>query len=398
VLVGIQTLEFPGVLLPSVSSEHVRNVLEKRHAYATAVARMAGAPSVQELWIHQAVVNEFLEHSIARLANNSVRMISAIYTGFVEYLMILRERGLISSPDHLTRILLQEDGHLQTLFFLWIREQGAHHDITLYDVLRDNGPSHAAKTFADLASVQHLMITAILNLSERSARAGTVHPYPSFGEVAALLMDLGFTFDDVRSALQDLVAKPGEQLRSVELLVTEAEVDTLTPTSHDLIRLTPLGEESTRRIYHKVGYVWGSAYADSGREDRSYLELTVARRMLVFYDYAVRMAERHLRMMTLLGHRWRGPYGTGWLDRYRGFFGVGNKTQVERVLESGVGFYRRQFRSSDQNAFRIVLEAYRALLVSVQEGTPYHELNLAELNRGRATLAPNSDRLHGTDG
>jgi hypothetical protein len=387
--VELQDMEYPKALLPSISPEHVRNVLERRHAYADALARTTGAARPQDQSLHTAVVGEFLDHSIGRLANDSLRMINAIYSGFIRYLLLLRDRGLITAEAHWRRLFVREDGHLQTLFFLWLREKGPEYDIVLYDVLRMESESNG-ESFAAAASVHHLLITTTLNLSSRTP-SNVLHRYPPFSDVCEQLVDVGFSFREIKRALGDLVAPHGEQLRSLEFFASDITVDAVEETSRDRLRLTPLGHEATTNIFHKVGYVWGSAYGTSQEKDL-YLQLSVSARMLIFYDYVVKMAERHLKLMAMLRSHWYLKYGDQWLDEYRARFGVKTKTQVERILESSIGFYRRQFVSADVNVFRVLLEGYHALLQRVSIGTPFNELQLHELTRGRATLADAAHR------
>lgn len=377
-------LKYPAYLIPPDPGNHVKDILQRRHQYVLTLIR-ANIEGSANSWyesMHSAVIGEFIDNSIAPLANYSIRMIGALYVGFLEFLVRLSSHGLLPADTTVDKILAAEEKYLQTLFFLFLRAKGDEYDIMLYDVLKEKGIDDFGDSFASMASEHHLLITCVLNLSRSTAVTRPWRDDPFVGTVVEYMRDLGFDEKMVTMALRDLVGDPGEQLRILELRDVRPPWTAADLPASARVRLTPMGTELITKIFHKVGYVWGSVYAHASL-DRTYLELQRKERVRLFYAHVVGMAKRHLTLMTRLRAMW--PSVNDWLGTYRTKFGVEGELQVERIAGAAAGFYRSSFDESS-NPFTMLKLAHTSLLDKLARGLDLHEDDLSEFNRGRALI------------
>ncbi len=376
--------EYPCLLMPKVGPEHVNNVLERRYAYSVELCGGHLAPELLEQLdslikpLHLGVVSEFLSNSINALANESMRNIVALYIGFVQYLQTLQHRGVLDFSGLLSGER-EDERHLKTVFFLWLREQGSKYGVVLYDILKGKELESDAADFASMASEHHLLMTCVLNLTEELTRSSYA-TYPPFSTVYRRMEELGFSLDAVKTALREMCAPPGEQPRVIEFFRCECNVDDLTEKSEVPLCLTILGNELIKEVFSTVGYVWGQAYREYPKtiRNRSYHTLNRAERIEVFYLYMRKMSMRHLRLLGVLRDE---SVQANWLQRYRRRFGVGERLQVERILESGAAFYGPTF-GKIPNAIELLREAYLVLQAQLVGGAKFEELDLSELDKG----------------
>src|SRR5207244_2140141 len=106
----------------------------------------------------------------------------------------------------------------------------------------------------------HLILTALLNLTNELATASVGEPYPSFQQLASRITTLGFSIEAVRGALVDMHAEPGEPPQTIEFVDDEPDIATLHLGSKARLKLTSLGEVLVTSLLHKVGYIWGQAH------------------------------------------------------------------------------------------------------------------------------------------
>jgi hypothetical protein len=397
--IGPQSEEYPAVLLPRTSADHIKNVLELRHQFSINLyhkhfgnpeaKRELGDVILERALVHTAVVKEFIEHSVQALANGSVRTIVAIYNAFIRYLLILERREILSLDSILSPTEVDEK-HLQTLFFLWLKEMGHAYDIPLYDIHK-RLDFDQAESFYRNASEHHLLLTCVLNLSPSDPANENKTDYPTFATVCTHMKSLGFSLRNVKNALGEMCARPGEQPRTLEFFESECSVDDLVMESAERLRLTPLGRELVSEVFSKVGYVWGFAYDQAPEEfrkgGRSYHEMDTINRISVLYEYANRRTRVHLLLMGLLAREWIPEFGDNWLATYRRRFGVGRKLQIERILVSAERFYAPVFaKFKSDNIFTNLRESYLSLLTNLERGHSVTDLDFEELDRSRNTI------------
>lgn len=386
--IGPSDEAYPARLMPRTSIDHVKKVLEKRHGFVQTLYNACFAEYEQQLalkdadHLHNAVVGEFMTHSVHSLANGSLRTVIEIYRSFAEYLLVLVQQKYIKL-EHLSGRSSKYAGYLQTLFFLWLKTQGSSHDITLYDMHKVMNQIDEVNDFTLNASEHHLLLACIFNLSPIDP--GNLTNYPTFGDVYERLQDLGFSFSKIHRAFLDMCSRPGDPPRLVEFCDREDRIEDLNENSECRVRLTTLGAEVVVEIFNKVGYAWELAekWAKENRELRKvYFQLTRKERISILYDYLCHRARVHLKLMFVLKDRLKIKYEDQWLDAYRKIFGIRGKVQIERILESARRFYKPDFAEAG-NPFLGLLEAYRALLVRIGIEENFDELQLDELERFR---------------
>ena len=125
--------EYPSVLFPEATSLHVKNVLDKRLSFVREICsreRAATGEFDDALNLHRAVIGESIDAQIHRLANDNLRCMVSMYVAFERYLHTLRLRGLLSA-DEIVASKADTTGHLHTLFFHWLFQEGPAYGIEL---------------------------------------------------------------------------------------------------------------------------------------------------------------------------------------------------------------------------------------------------------------------------
>lgn len=378
--------QFKDILYADTKAGHVKAIFQKRHDLTVELCNGNETPAPEELAkaiaLHSCVVDEFVRDSIYALANGSVRALAKIYTNFISYVREMETSGAAGAYD-----VRADEGHLQTLFFLCLRDRAREFGLVFYEILRldDEPPSDA--DVPDLASPHHLVMTALLNLTRELKEISGGERVVTFRELVARLKVLGYSFETIRDTVADLHAPPGDPPRIVEFVDDAVDIGDLQPTTSAHIRLTSAGYVLVSSLLHKVGYVWGQAHAHAPRpharreRGRTYYELEPHERMAIFYDYVRNLAERHVRLLCVLRRRLYPKYGWRWLKTYREFFGVSRELQVERLCKSAAAFYNPTISVDQQNPFSELLETYRGYIRPVHKGVPFERFLLQDLRR-----------------
>jgi hypothetical protein len=137
-------------------------------------------------------------------------------------------------------------------------------------------------------------------------------------------------------------------------------------------------------ILDKVGYVWGVAHRSKeirALKESNYFSFTRVERAQHVYLFAKGLAKKHLKFLSCIDGKYKDD---AWVARYRSEFGVNNRLQVERILDSASKFYGDLFRKERDgeqvqveipDAFNVMLEQYRELVGEVGRGSKFEELN-----------------------
>jgi hypothetical protein len=359
-----------GLRLPQDPETHARHVLEKRHAFAKALL-----VSEQSRWsrhehikvadmLHEDILGELVNAHIQRLANYNMRAIVRMYVEFRRYL-----RKILPFGEQV------EKDHVATLFFLWLSEAGESFGIELYDVFRLGRVVESINDVPHAASVHHLLMTCVFNLmlaqEQHNGRP------PRFQEVMARMQSLGFGLEHVLEALKSLCNKPG---MPPKIIVFEDEgqiIQELTETSGARLQLTVCGIELVTNIFSRVGYVWGRAYEHNASfgSRKGYVDLPREKRIEVLLSYMAKMARQHLYLLETIRTGWTQIYGSDWLKIYREMFGVHERLQVERILDSAGNFFR-----SDSGPFLKLKGAYSQILKELVPGGDGWKNRLGDLD------------------
>ena len=376
--------EYPFILFPDTKADHVKQILQRRHEYSIQFYQNNyPAPSgelEQIIALHASLVDEFVRDSIHALANGSIRALAKIYTGFFRYVQRADAAGITRGQD-----LRTDEGHLQTLFFLFLRENAKEYGLIYYEIVRRDVDRFLAVDVPELASAHHLILTALLNLtSELRETAGGEHD-ATFQQLADRVMSLGFSLDTVRNAIAEMYAPTGESPRTIEFVDHEPSIEMLPANSPCRLRLTPLGHVLVTSLLHKVGYVWGQAYDSyvraKGRRERprSYYDLDASERVRIFFYYLRELALSHLKLLALVRSRLEGKHDALWLRVYRTRFGVNGQFQVQRLCASAAAFYAPGFTRAQGNPFLALRHNYNGLVADIGQGIPYDDLDLRVL-------------------
>jgi hypothetical protein len=376
--------EYPPILFPDTKPDHVKRILQCRHDYSIGIYEANATDAASELAkviaLHERVVDEFVRDSIHALANGSIRALAKIYTGFFWYVHRAESSNVTREIDVRT-----DEGHLQTLFFLFLRDNAREYGLVYYEIIKPESDVTVATDVPDIASPHHLLLTALLNLTnELQATAGGEH-HATFAQLVRRVGQLGFSFETVKTALADMHAVPGESPRTIEFIDVEPTIDALEPDSNFRMRLTPLGQVLVTSLLHKVGYIWGQAHdayiRSTGRREKAkpYYDLEAFERVRIFFSYARGLAINHLKLLSLVRDRLQERHGRGWLPAYRRFFGVGGQFQVQRLCASAAAFYQPLFNRAQANPFITLRHAYNELLNEIVHGAAYGDLDVRRL-------------------
>lgn len=372
--------EYPVVLFPDTRPEHVSRILQARHDYSVNLYRTNAAAEAEVSYVaalHAGVVDEFINDSIYAMANGSIRALAKIYTGFFRYVHRTEHAGAMRAPEGL---LHTDAGHLQTVFFLFLRENAREYGLLYYETLRSEADLSAAADVRDLASPHHLILTALYNLSRELRETGGGAHEPTFNQLWLRLAALGFRIDDIRGAVAELHGNSDDGPHTIEFVDTDPLIASLQPGSIDRMRLTPLGDVLVTALLHKVGYVWGQAYdsyvRSTGRREqlKTYYELSPPDRIRIFFHYVRDLMLSHLKMLVLVRKKLHPKHGKKWLETYRTQFALDNSFHVERLASSAAGFYAPHIPPGQSNPFDLLLSHYHELANEIDRGVEYGSL------------------------
>lgn len=390
--------QYPGLLLRPPEGDYVRDVLERRDVYArelcAAYARRAKQEApVLPTGVHSGAVTQLIASAIHNLANGSVRVVASTYSGFREYLAALVRRNVLRLPDAVVPDS-DEERHLQTLFYLWLRSQNASLvGLTLLSSLRLHESRGSSPCFAATASPTYLLLPCVYNLiAERGGFDGP-EAAPHREEVFGRMTELGFSRSQLDYALTAVLGRGRGFSAAIEYVYSDADSPEFEADVASPLRLTDMGREFIRHTITRVGFVWGHAYAlryGGLHGSRDYHAMTQLERTQLLYDFLARMAEEHLRLLALLPSEWRSRYGSDWLRLYCTRFGLNNQLLVERLATSAERFYAPHYPRTG-NPFETLKQAYLALLARLDSEGDTANLPFAELQRGWELLRDAAD-------
>ncbi len=376
--------EYPLVLFPDTKPEHVSRILQVRHDYSVDLYRANIAETDDVTYVamlHAGVVDEFIKDSIYAMANGSIRALAKIYTGFFRYVHRAEHAKAMQGSEN---FLSAETGHLQTLFFLFLRENAKEYGLVYYEIVRAESDVAAAVDVPDLASAHHLVLTALHNLTKELRETSRGRDV-TYNQLWLRLSTLGFRYEDIQGAVSDLHGDSEDGPHTVEFVDTDPVIGTLQPGSTDRLRLTALGNVLVTGLLHKVGYIWCQAYDNyvrtSGRREqlKTYYEMSPADRIRIFFNYVRELMLGHLKMLVLVRKKLQPKHGKRWLEVYRTHFGVDNDFHVERLAGSAAGFYAPHIPSGQSNPFDVLLSNYHELVNELDRGTEYDSLVLNKM-------------------
>ena len=381
----------PGLMLPVVSAQHVTEVLQKRRTYGESLyLKHAKTEDIDDARaICAGVAGQMLDAAIHRLANNSMRSVVNIYSDFTRHLSTLRQGKVFDKPE-VEASTEDNEGHLRTVFFLWLFEEGRGYHVEVPDILSVRSPLANTGDIPARASAHYFLITCVLNLVAERAQQPYGLTAPEFREVWARMSELDFTLPQVRGALRELCAPPGEQARVLEFYQTEEPIGQLNEESTARLRDTVGGREFITKVCTMVGYVWGRAHQFQHARIRrapAYFAMPPDERVEILYDYIEPLARAELGLLKLIRAKWYTQHGVKWLDDYRDWFGLSRQLHVERVLESARAFYKGRY-ATHVNPFGAMLEAYKNLVQQIAKDGTLVEDDMASLARGREAIKP----------
>lgn len=385
---------YPALALPEPKNEaHISAILRARIDHSGV---LESAPTEEESVIPCGVSNDIATRltdlRVDKLANYSIRKTLQLYHDILPYIQnVERAHG---GDLRERRYAATAEGHFETLFFLWLFDYGQLAQFRLHDVLTID-PELEDLSNPPGPSIEHMLMTGVLNEAERSGRG-----WASLWNVVVKMRRLGFDSEAVGDALAGLAERPNEAAKVLEL---DDNLKRSADGGWDLaglrIRLTPSGDQLVRHIYSRIGYVWGRAYlmrtnegSDIAKARAAYLSKTIAERISILIDYLGKMAEQHAAMLSRLRPSWEREFSNDWLTRYRSDFGVEDKLQVERVLESAQNFYRHRYEwQSRRSPFEKFLEIEATLLEAIASGDDNWRKVLDALTEVRGLIPVDDD-------
>ncbi|HEV7670826.1 MAG TPA: hypothetical protein VGS22_20080 [Thermoanaerobaculia bacterium] len=381
VQVSIHEEKHDGLLLPTDGLDLPAFILGKRRAFS---GKLYTEDSAESEIVHSTVVSQFLRERVYDLANGSIRSVIGIYHSFLRYLIELGGReGLDISAN------LSDEGFLQTLLLLWLRQYGETQGIPLYDVLKADHPGDIRNDYASTADIRHLILTCLFNLSPKSTLYWRHSEFPTVKSVHERLSLLGFCFEDFRAALGDVCARPGEPPKLVEIHPTEADPSKLDELSGERLRLTRLGRALLESTTQKVGYLWARALADAPhglrKSSGTYFSFDRDERLRIVYHYCKNRSLYHLKLMSFLQESWFERFGNDWVLQYRKYFGVDTKIHLERIIDAAEAFFYRD-RTDIAMPFSWLRSRYAKQLGNLAKGIPFAKLDLGSLEGGDPPL------------
>jgi hypothetical protein len=401
--------KYSGLLLKPIMAEHMEEVLRKRDTFTKKIIGEYDKKNRSDILqkhgeevsnILNSIVKDFVENAVYALANDSYIVLLKVYVEFMRYIATLKNYNYFSY-DQLSRE--KEDRHLQTLFYIWLQENGPNVGIPLHNIIdyKDNSDSLKVE---DIGSAQHILLTCIYNLTKENASKELKGVYPQWKTVVSRMYWLGFSYNKIiealRTFLTPLESPPGavcfvsREVSYEEIIVPTSQKDSygISDNCEDQIKLTSMGHELVRNVLHKAGYIWGIAYRSEEIRipKKDYTSFSRKQKARHVYNFTKILAKRHLKFLYAVAISRKDEEINNWLNRYRREFGIDNHLQVERILSSAGLFFDSLFsRQADNenqkfitNPFKIMGMEYSALVDKIASGIPLEKLNLAELNRG----------------
>jgi len=369
---------WPGFGLLAPETEHLQSILVRRHEY---FSLLAGNREVTFLAsavrLHRELLSEISRESLLLLVNGNLRAANGLYADFLPFLLDLEWRF----PDHFMKALGagKTENHLQTLMYYWIREYGPANDIPIHDFERDALGTGRENRVMATASLEHLVMVAILNLhpdSEKLPQDGWTG-WPRIQSVIQRLRVLGYKTGEIQTAIESLCGEPGEP---AETLAIEEK------GGGGRVRLTRAGRHLLLEVYNRIGFIWTPAMRwysrDGRRKSKEYFELSTNERIGILADYLEVRAKRHIRLLANIRQR-LGRENKRWLVQYRQWFGVGGNLQIERLLWSAHQFYLWNF-DHKQGPFMNTLGIYHDCLRELELGDTTGKMNVEKLWRRMA--------------
>jgi|GEM_PF-6295126 len=384
-IIAPNAADYPPLLFPNTQAAHVRGILQRRHDYCIKLYQNntlnADVEIQKVIALHSSVVDEFVRDSIHALANGSIRALAKIYTGFFRYVHRAESANITRGQDP-----RNDEGHLQTLFFLFLRDNAKDYGLIYYEIVRSDADFATSVTVPDLASPHHLILTALLNLTKDLPEATEGENGATFQQLVQRVKQLGFDFETIREAIDEMHADTGEPPRTIEFTDSDPDISKLQENSQLKLRLTPLGHVLVTSLLHKVGYIWGQAYdgyiRSSTRKEATklYYELDAGERVQIFFSYVRDLALAHLKLLSLVRAELQNRYKLSWLVAYRAQFGVSEQFQVQRLCASAAAFYQPHFNPAFRNPFSVLRQIYDQLVDDLVRGVEHRQLDVNRLS------------------
>ncbi len=298
------------------------------------------------------------------LANRSLRQTGEMHLSFLEYIYrtaIATQDTGHGAPDvdRLLRNVAMGDGnidvpkHLKTLFYMWLYEDGPGFGSTLDSVV-DLARIDSATSFAEAASVRHLLVAAVHNLQPEEGPI-ELEGFPTVGDVFDALTARGFDEAAIRRVLRVTIADAKDPLGLLYFVGPEPRsVYDMGPGTIARVGISGRGRKLLTDAYSRIGYVWASiATKDEVRRVRVdpsgnaanaahvYYMCSPMRRVAAVLEWCLRRCACHLRALALLREESRRGHlrPDGWLVEYRRAFSVSREFQIERIMGSAARFF-----------------------------------------------------------
>ncbi|MBU0692629.1 hypothetical protein KKC97_13110 [bacterium] len=384
---------YRGLLLPRVTKEHMQKVLDKRDKYAREFVeryhikkggKHRDEDNIVVTEYHKHIVSEFVDNKVHALANNSYLTLLLVYTHFLKEIWHRLDQGITNIG-----MLGKQDGHLQTLFYLWLQKSGAKVGIHMHNIIEYRYDDDATDV-NEIASVQHLLLTCTYNITKELESKKLVEAYPKWNEISRRMIMLGFTYSNIHAALYEFLTPIGDPpgvLRFIHKEFTHTEINNISKDDTFELELTPRGIELVTSILDKVGFIWRIAQRSeevnipSGEE---FYDFKGLERAYHVYEFTKLLAKKHLLFLSVIYDKQESIYHDNWLRIYRKRFGVNSSLQVERILSSAAKYFAHLFSKSNLkeapngsiNPFYALLDIYQRILGEVERGSKFMDIRI----------------------
>ena len=337
--VVLQGQDYPAVLMPPLHRDHITKILDRRFEVCLEICTQWKAASIHGLemspqQVHRALVDGFLSNKIEMLACGSIRNIVDMYCEFLTYLVELERRGVKHLRDVVERNE-RDDGHLRTVFFVWVATLGHEFGVPVFSTLAD--PLSRAKGkggVCDLVSTRYTMLAALLSLSHKKL--------VTWGALVDRLELIGFDEDGLLGPFLEIAGPQGKRGKLIEC--SDLGEHPQGPAWESFIQLTGLGRELIQNISCKMGYVYCNALAleNAGRgADVAYLNMSTPERLGALERYMARLALLELRILDAAREPLEGV-GDTLFDGFAMLYGVDRRMLADRIFASAHQFYDRK--------------------------------------------------------
>jgi hypothetical protein len=389
-----------GLLSSHSSTSHLHRIFKRRHDLCkTVLGKIVEVkPEFNDCYSEFIEISNILceilhKDDLASVFNGSVRHCCSLLSDFISFLHDIEDHhskhlervvgGAATGSDYYDQLFSwlaqQKDpkeiaGPIKTLKMLLLGGDSDRFDFDLPYVIEID-PGNAA-TFSAAASVDHLLISCIYNLTTNDHRLDghrtSTRGRCTLGQIYNLMaksegnLSLGFTKKEIANAIKDrLHAHPGAPLRPIDVIDFDPLSDDIEDRTGMELCLMPLGEIYLGKIFTTVGFVWGNlsrAFIPKEGEaivSQGYFHLSRQEQLDKLYNYLIKQVKQHLKLLCLLRQTYRYD---SWEDWYRRHFAVDGKFQVERMLDEASRFYQSSFPSDDENKFRTLRKRYADVL------------------------------------